>query len=913
MKRNTNQAMRPDRAAKTGIGLSALAIALAVMPHAAWAQGTGEPDDAEGDPSEIVVTGTLLRGEPPVGTQAIVLGADDIASAGAANASQLLSRIPQAGTFNTDPAVRGQDGISRSINRPTLRNLGNAAASASSTLLLLDGHRLPGMGITQTGPDVDAVPTGAIERVEIVPDGGSSIYGSDAVGGVISFITRKRFDGLAARARYGFADDYHQFDSSITAGKDWGTGSAYIAYDYVRNDSIYGRDRDWFNGLDWTNSEALGTAVGNDTNCQPGNIRVGTTFYALPGLATDARNLGNRCDLAELSTLYPSQRRHSVLGRITLDDGGPVGFSLTGFYMNRKNESDGGPLRNSGGFTVRSTNPFYIPVTPGNTANETFFMNFSPVFGDSSRQTSTLETWGFTPALRLDLGEKWQINAFANYGDGVSTFSGEILNPTPINTAITAGTFNPANLTAATNAATLASARDWFNYARGHNEMINARIVVDGSAFSLPGGDVKIAVGGEYISEKFSLVSRNGVAAAGITALPVSRADRRVRSLFGEIKVPIIGEGNGGIFHALSLSASGRYDDYSDFGHTFNPKFGITFEPLDWVKLRGNYGESFQAPSLNDIAGTTVSSASYVVNSAGGLTFFGDPDVPATAPYRDLIFFGGTIAPLLPQTAKTYSLGIDLNPPFIEGLSLGVTYYNVRFRNLVDSAPVGQGNLFYNNFPDQYRIYTQGLTAMQAYLDQVRATVNNPQILPTSAANVYAIIDQRKQNLAGVFTDGLDIYLRYRHETGFGAVFFDFNGNYILNFERQLSQAAPFVEITTGTSTADVARWRTTTTLGAQVGNLRGQVTWNFVEGYPITPITYGPGLTQTEVKAFSVFNLFLEYKVPADSGLLQDLAFTINVDNVLDQDPPLFRSAQGFANGQTLGRLIKIGVSKAF
>lgn len=225
--KNHKIAIEPLRnTVRTGIALSALAASLAGLPQAGWAQSAEKSDDE----AEIVVTGTLLKGVPPVGTQSITVLAEEVTATGAASASQLLSKIPQAGTFNTDQAIRGQSGTAISINRPTLRNLGNAAASSSSTLLLLDGHRLPGMGITQTGPDVDAIPTGAIERVEIVPDGGSSIYGSDAIGGVISFITRKRFDGVAARARYGFADNYYQFDTSVTAGKDWGSGSAYIAY-----------------------------------------------------------------------------------------------------------------------------------------------------------------------------------------------------------------------------------------------------------------------------------------------------------------------------------------------------------------------------------------------------------------------------------------------------------------------------------------------------------------------------------------------------------------------------------------------------------------------------------------------------------------------------------------------------------
>src|SRR6202011_1324278 len=132
------------------------------------------------------------------------------------------------------------------VNRPNLRNLpGNNTAGGSTTLVLRDGHRIVGAGITSTSPDPDIIPPGAIERVEIVPDGGSAVYGADAVAGVINFITRSRFDGVAVDGHYGIADNYHQFDTNITAGRDWGTGSLYASYNYTQNDAIYGRDRDY--------------------------------------------------------------------------------------------------------------------------------------------------------------------------------------------------------------------------------------------------------------------------------------------------------------------------------------------------------------------------------------------------------------------------------------------------------------------------------------------------------------------------------------------------------------------------------------------------------------------------------------------------------------------------------------------
>jgi len=894
----------------TGVALSSLIFAL---PQVALAQGVDPKNDTDASNAtaallleEIVVTGTLLRGIAPVGAQTFVFDAEEMAATGRATTSQILSQLPQGGEFSREPAVRGESGAAISINRPSLRNLGNEAASASSTLLLHNGHRLPGMGITQTGPDLDAIPSGAIERIEIVPDGGSAIYGSDAIGGVVNLITRKSFDGVSISARQGFADNYSPFDTSIIAGRDWDKISAFIAYDYVKTDKIFGRDRDWYNGLDWRASTALGYPVGNDLACSPGTVQVGGINYALPDLTTDPLNLGNRCDLNQAVTIHPSQERHSVFGQVTVDNGGPASYSVSAFYTDRENISDAGPLRNSGSFTVASSSPFYRPVMPGDTSNQGVFFNLAPITGNSTDQTNTLETYGITPSVKVDLHGDWQLNAFANYGKSEAEFRSDSLNVAPINTAIAAGTFNPYEPTATINTETLKAARDWVNYSWGENEMYNARVVVDGPVFSLPGGDVRIALGGEYLHEKFSLVSRRGVTAAGISSLPVAGAKRRSESFFGEVNIPIIGEDNRGIVHSLSLTVAGRYDDYSDFGETSNPQYSITFEPVKWMKLRAKYGESFQAPSLNDIAGATVSSANFLPFVPD---FFADPDVPAL-PGQSMIFFGGTIEPLSPQTAKTYSYGIDMDVPFVEDLSLGATYYNIEFKGLVDSAPLGTGNLFYDNFQGQYRIYPQGLEAMQEYLNFVRSTVDNPQGLPTSAENIYVIIDQRRQNLAGVSTDGIDFYLRYQRDTDVGRIFFNFNGNYILNFERQLSDTAPFVEIKTG---KEVARLRATTTLGIEVGNLLGQVTWNYTEGHPVDDIVYGQGLVQSSVDAFNVYNLFFKYEVPGRSSMLEDLSLTLNVDNLFDEDPPLFRGAQGVANGSTLGRVVRFGVSKRF
>ena len=165
----------------------------------AFAQNAAKADDDADKAGEIIVTGTLIRGIAPGGSQSIGVSQEKITSIGAANTSDLVASIPQTGTFLTFVGVRGTSNYSLAVNRPNLRNLGFQASSTASTLLLLDGHRMPGMGILQSSPDLDAIASGAVERVEIVTDGGSSTYGSDAVGGVINFITRKSFDGVEAR------------------------------------------------------------------------------------------------------------------------------------------------------------------------------------------------------------------------------------------------------------------------------------------------------------------------------------------------------------------------------------------------------------------------------------------------------------------------------------------------------------------------------------------------------------------------------------------------------------------------------------------------------------------------------------------------------------------------------------------
>jgi len=892
------------RTAGGGKGILHVGVALGAM----LVSGTAIAQDANDEDvvsDEIVVTGTLIRGIAPGGTQSIGVGQEEIAAIGATNTSDLVSAVPQAGNFLSFVGVRGSNNFSLAVNRPSLRYLGNAAASGATTLLLLDGHRLPGMGILQSSPDLDAIAVGAIERLEVITDGGSATYGSDAIGGVMNFITRKSFKGVEAQAKVGFADNYMEYNAGITVGGIWDAFSAYVSYDYSHLDPVFGRDRDYSRRLDYING-----AIPADLDCAPGSISAGGVTYGLPGYSA---GLGNRCDNSEDTTIYAQMDKHSVFARIGFDPGHGASFDMTAYYVSRKNVADAGSLFIAGGLAIDNTNPFAatrLAMLPGSPASGKYFFNFSPLLGNSTPQLTDMESYGITPTVKIDLG-RWQANVLLNYGVGKSNFIGQLLNAAPIAAATAAGTFDPFNLGAPGNASTMAAALDFFQYGRAKHQLMNARLVLDGPLVDLPAGPVSVAVGAEYYWERYNGYSSRSLTAAAIEAASDRVADRNVKSIFGEVSVPVFGDGNGP-FHSLTLSAAARYDDYSDFGSTFNPKFGADFKPVEGLTVRGSWGQSFQAPGISDIALSGAPNFNILPISVRP---FVDPTLPVPASRPLLVTVAGTISPLSPQEATTWNIGFDVKPLALPGFAAGLTYYNIDYRGVIGFPPIFLPPVFYRDFGSNYVTYDEGDAAMRAYFDSIAAegATNTAATLGTlgnSFANVYGVLDARTQNLARIKTDGIDFYLRYRHETAFGALYLDTSGTRILNFRQQSNPAAAIVD----TLSFDTTKLRMRTAIGADVGNLRAQLTWNWAQGYDVVP-TASNG-QQSHIDDFHVFDLFVRYDVPSESRFFENLSFTLNVDNLFDQAPPEFnglRDAQFGYSGFTLGRVVKLGVRARF
>lgn len=946
--------------------------AIALMAGTAQAQDDAEPADEDAgveyegttaaDLREIVVTGTLIRGIAPTGASPVTVSSEAIEETGATSVAQVLETIPQLGSFGQfqAPLAESQE---VSINRPNLRSLpGFNTSGGSTTLVLMDGHRIVGMGNATTVPDPDIIPPGVLERVEIVPDGGSAIYGSDAVAGVLNFVTIKRFDGLKVDGSYGFADDYYRWDANVTAGRDWGEGSAYISYNYAKSDDLLGIDRDYVR--EYPNAQTGLTTL----QCDQSNITALAGAYVSAGSITGA-NGGDitQCDISDYATVYPESERHSVFAGLTQQLNDSLAIEIRGFYTNRKTHIQNGPFTESvrtGAFAIPGIavqSPFapynliFTPdgpvVLPGGVNSFDLVQQVDFQFGanDADRTDIALDTWGITPTLTADIGGGFQLRVLGNYGESMSNFRGTDVNEPALNAAVAAGLFNPFDPESSDPAA-LAAITNFGTFGRTRQNFYNARAVVDGDLFELPAGAVKIAAGLEYYKEEFNTQNGTGVpgfestgyegqtvngsymlgddtvqssfVVAPVGPIPRYNLGRNVKSAFGELVVPLIATDDG---LELRVSLQGRYDDYSDVGDTFNPRIGVTFNPTDWISFNAAWGESFNAPSLADAETAAPTTVFVLTGQTAG--FFAPPSelVEPNGPFP--VYNGGNViavrgnAPgITPQTAETWTVGVELEPPFIPGLFVGVSYYNLSVSDLIGLAPFQNPARLYGEFPF---LVSTDLTQQQ--IDDTIAladVLNGPG--SSDVSSTYAIFDARKRNLGEFRADGLDLRLAYRTDFDFGAIFLNANGNVELTREQSGTPGAPFLDLLDANSPG--VRFRTTA--GAEVGPVTGQITWNHTGGYDLVPAVGFDGTTidgvtytsQTSVDAYDTFDAYFRWEVGGE-GLGEDLAFSLTVQNIFDKDPPVYRGGTQVAgrNGvpeigtNTLGRLFQFGVSKKF
>ncbi len=861
---------------------TAPAEASSAADHNAAAPTSVASDDTVQSLSEVVVTGTLMRGIAPVGTHVVGISREDVVASGAASSNDLLAAIPQVGSFGTAP--RGNQDAGSPLVVPNLRNLG---AGGATTLLLLDGHRMVGAGVLSTSTDPSIIPPAMIERVDVIPDGGSSIYGSDAIGGVINFITRRHFDGVEVSGRYGAADSYTAADANLTVGRDWDSGSFILSYAYAWHTNLLGADRDYAT----SNHLAAGGTDFRNTACAPGNITIGATTYALPGRVAGTLN---RCDDQKAVDIYPRERRNSLFGSFTQQLTPNLEFVGTSYWSRRDTQILTAQSSLSG--SVTATNPYFQPI--GTEVAQTVAISFADVFGPSNVSNHVFDSYGFTPGLNLSLDHGWEVRASGNFGRSNNLIHEDLINAAAATVALggttTATALNPYDVKA-TNPAVLATIENFDNFGKASQRLAEGGVVADGPLMDMPGGQLRLAVGVEYHYE--NLKQRMTSGPRDVAGAPTAVSSRDVSSIFGEVFVPLVGDGNSrpGL-RSLVLSASVRRDDYSDVGSTTNPKLGFTYKPFDDLTILGNFGTSFHAPGLAESASTVASQVQILQVS---------PFRPVTSPITDLfrptIIIAGGNPNLRPETADTWSLGFKWKPRAIEGLSIGATYYDVDMTDVI--GLVSPTTLFTDpNFAPFY-IINPTLAQAQAAAG-ARPIVGAPSIDSLYVGrSPFLLVDARINNFGAIVTNGVDFDISYTRLVGRALVNASLAGTRTLKRDLASGQNGPYTD-TLKNGTSDLFF---VAALGAKIDAFTARASLNYRGGYPILGV-----VNQTKVDAFKTVDLFLSYEGPK-GGAFDGTRISLNVDNVLDEDPPYFNSNIGYANGSTLGRLVALGVTKTF
>jgi iron complex outermembrane receptor protein len=335
------------------ISILATSMALTTMAQAQTAPTTQPttttPPATIGD-KDIIVTGSSLKGVAPVGSNLTTVGRAELESSGAQTVQQVLKSVPSVVGLQSagQGAMGSADGSG--TNAPTIHGLG--ASASNSTLILMNGHRIPTSGVNHVLADPNIIAPIALERVEVLADGASSVYGSDAVAGVINFITRKKVTGLEINIQKGFASNYKTFNAGLLTGKTWDTGSFMLAYNYSNRSNLAASSRSFSRSANFTGS---GGSNFTSNRCAPPSITSGGSTYYSYGAYT-----ASYCDPTSTWDLLPSEKRHNVYAALQQDVGDRLHLSADFIYANRKNVQN--VTRGNASALIYGTGPRHPPV-----------------------------------------------------------------------------------------------------------------------------------------------------------------------------------------------------------------------------------------------------------------------------------------------------------------------------------------------------------------------------------------------------------------------------------------------------------------------------------------------------------------------------------------------------------------------
>jgi iron complex outermembrane receptor protein len=1019
---------------------AAALLAAVFLADSLYGQTTDQPVKLEA----FSVTGSnLKRLDQEKVLPVTVLTSADLEVRDASQPSELLTALPQ---------VTGLPGNETATLGATARG-DNASVSlrgipSSNTLILLNGRRLAPHPISQgeagvptLSTNVNTLPNRGLDRIEVLRDGASSIYGTDAVAGVVNYVTQKDFRGTELALRYGETryGDGQEYRATLTHGLDFakGKGHAMITADFYSREAMYARARPFSADADnssrapapWnvsTNTTfnlrsattqygnyLLGTVTGTDAygsvsafaGARPAGVPAAlaaTTgaFFLVPngsGGAAFANATPSRAGVTadyywnnnSVRVIQPQSNRTNIFasGEFELNDR-ITAFADASLYQAQSvtyREPDGITQSTDGFIIVPATNPynpfgerFWSPTGAANTDGSPRLTGTPSAVSITNKRLSDLATrtdyvdtsvYRGLAGLRGKLAGSWTWEAALLYSTArvIENETGPTRKSkliAAINQTDPTKAFNPFTRTFAVQNGTLIATGDYKNpdsvtstfrsefIRNGITKLASGDIRASGDLLAIWGGNaIGTAVGGEFRAETYddyrppyaglnpagSGLNLDSNDFLGFSPNSDTHGNRHVAAAYVETVVPLVGgKFTLPLVRSLEVTASARYESYTDFGATTKPKYGLNWRPTPWLMARASSNEGFHAPNLAQLfTGTLIRTVTGSTDSYRSAVTGLTTDGPSN---RRSVASGNRT--LKPETSSGKSGGIVLDVPYVKGLSVSVDYWEIAQKSIIsssgsiaddtaalqaatqaalaagqsiDSINLGSGTTDYKGDPSVLR-----LAVTQA--DRDSFTAYNARQVPGNQRAVVGAIDVLRTtyfNKAAQFVNGFDFDVTYRLPKF--AV-----GNFVLNttwtklndFHTYTAAGAPRTELrNTNAAGGASPNWRGATTLtwrrkqwGAGLGMYytgsytdTGATTTQVIYeslGSPkyITPIVNNGAVSyRYTVHDSKSYNVYASYRVVARNAYLNNTNLRLGVNNLFDAKPPLSSDSRGY------------------
>ncbi len=885
-------------------------------------------------PQRVEITGSSIKRIADEGALPIqVITRQELERQGIVTAEQLINSLSANGTGLDNLAANADvvAGAARGNNGASCANL--RLQGCAATLILLNGRRVAAHGLNGGVVDVQQIPMAAVDRIEVLKDGASAIYGTDAIGGVINFILRKNYQGLEAQA---FTDITEAGGGNITRFKltggfgdlDKDNFNVLVALSRSENKALRGDQRDFVNtfqpnrglsvdtrgtpiatlftlsslytGLSRDNKDNTGRNTGPTLPGGGAQTYTGINVLDLPGgagcksvdgmdaydevlWATPSAKYGCAWDTGRAAVLQqPVTNTNAVLrGTLRLGE-----HQLYAEYTGAKVESKKSFSPNQISSSASASSPFFNLAYPssGSSYNEVFnaLVGTFPQL-EANRGAPLAFRWRCMPCGNREIETESDTSRFLlaadgplvgdwSYRAGVSRASSESTSllgggyfyGKEFAALINSGVLNPFSLTqtpAALAALQNVMATGVTLYGGKYTvEQLDATF--SGPVFKLPAGDVMAAIGTDVRTEKYrfngnetDLATQGRIFNAPFDSInTLNTVKRDIKAVFAELQVPITKQ--------LELNLAARYDDYTGFGSTTNPKVSLLFKPLSQLALRGSYGTGFRVPTFNQLF-FGVTESTYAGKDLADPGKCPSGVVSATAGCESItpVILTGGKPNLGPEESKQWNAGIVWEPN--ANFNISVDYWDIRRDGTVQTLALSDLVKNYALFPGNF--------------------------LRDASGNLVAI-DNRWVNAGQTITKGVDVNARLNGRLSDARWSVILDGTYLLDKKSRLLASAPFgpSEIGTFTRAGDLGlRWKHTLTGTYTRGVWTGMLQNVYKSGYTdyvlpgvangsVVPPDWSP-----KVKAYQLWNTSVAY-----TGV-KNLTLTFGVKNLLDKDPP--------------------------